>query len=175
MIENEAVNRLQSFSWVIQGVVVGVILTYLALLNLDFGRFHIGFMFLPVMAIFFWPVQASYSWSLIGIFLVGLFHDIASDGPLGIWMLSYLSLYLIMGGGIDMKYSFTASFLWFVLSLMFIVLCMFTIGYISLGHLPRGIGVLFNLGTALALFPLVYWLRTLFGFARSAQSYRRNR
>ncbi len=174
MIEKEAANRLQSFSWVLQGLAVGIILIFLALINLDLGRVHIGFMFLPVIAIFFWPVQASYSWSLISIFLLGLFHDIASDGPLGVWMLSYLLLFIIMGGGIGLRLGFRSSFLAFTLSLIFIVLCLYAIGYVSRGHIPDGIGIMLSLGAAVLLFPLVYWLRTLFEKSEYGSPYRRD-
>jgi len=161
MSEKESANRLQSLSRAFQGFVVGIILIYAALINIDFGGFHVGFVFLPVAAIFLWPRKASHSWSLIFIFMLGFFHDIISAGPLGVWAICYLGLFVLLGGGVSQKIGHSRAYGGFALSVGLVMVLTIILGRIATGHWPGWVGLFVNALSAILLFPLIFWLRNL--------------
>lgn len=162
MSEQENAYRLNAFSGALQGLVIGIFLVFCALTNLKLGNVHVGFVFLPVAAIFYWPLKASYSLSLVCVFLLGLFHDVASNGPLGVWTLCYIFLFMIMGGGVRTKKNFSKALGGFVLALGFVFLLAFVFGFIALGRWPDLFGLLISVVSSIVVFPLCYWLHSLF-------------
>ncbi len=49
----------------------------------------------PLAAIFFFVLTRPTLMTPLGIFAVGLFHDLISGGPLGLWVLVYEATYLV--------------------------------------------------------------------------------
>ncbi|MBL4870946.1 MAG: hypothetical protein JKX72_08330 [Robiginitomaculum sp.] len=146
---------------------MGIVFVVIAMINLDLGFINIGFSLIPVTVIYLWPTRASYSWSLLFIFMLGIVNDMTSHGPLGIWSICYLLLFIIMEGGLNPKASFRNAILGFFLSLVFVVLLAYIIGYLSLGHPPRMMGFVGSIFVALLYFPVFFWIRNLFGYKRS--------
>lgn len=173
MSDHEAPNSIRSFSGALQGLGIGFLLVFMALTHLDLGGYHIGFILLPVATIYLWPVHASYSWSLLCIFLLGIFHDLASDGPLGVWAISYLLLFLIMGRGVGRHIAFGQAMGGFALSLLFVAVVSYGFGFVALGASPNIGGMLVSILTALLFFPLLYWVRHLFGTLNNDMTLRR--
>ena len=167
MIVQEAPNRLRSFSASLQGLLLGSVLMFFALINLDLGGVRIGFFLVPVIGIYLWPMRASYSWSLLFIFILGFLHDIASTGPMGVWAICYLLLFVIIGGGVNAKIPFQNAFGGFFLSLVFVSIVAYILGYISLGRPPMLSNFVASVLLSLMLFPIFFWLRNLFGHKRS--------
>ena len=162
MTSLESANPIRSFSLALQGGLFGVIMAYAALINLDFGGVRIGFSFLPILAIFFWPQKASYSWSLIAVFFVGLFYDIISATPLGMWALISLCLFLILGGGVNPRVNFSIGIGGFSAAVLLGCIFFATFGKLALGYWPSWSSLLANAGVTILMFPLVYWGRKLF-------------
>lgn len=163
MNEQEAPNSIRSLSGALQGLTSGFIVVFLALVHFDLSGHHIGFILFPVAVIYLWPSHASHSWSLFCIFLLGIFHDLASDGPLGIWAVCYLLLFIIMGKGIGRNVTFRRAVSGFGLSLLFVAGLSYGLGFVSLGAPPNIVSLLISVLTALLFFPLLFWLRIVFG------------
>jgi rod shape-determining protein MreD len=51
---------------------------------------------LPLIAIFFWTVQAPAQLPSPSVFLIGLLHDFLSGGPLGLWPAVYLCVQYVV-------------------------------------------------------------------------------
>ena len=164
MSERESANSLVSFSWSLQGLAFGVVLSIMALINLELGRFHVGFIFLPLLALYFWPAKASHSWSLVCIFIMGIFHDIASNGPVGLWALVYLLVFVTLGGGLGVKAGFSKSLFWFSLIQIGVVVFVYGIGGIVFAQSANLLQLLINAAIVLCVFPLIFWLHIVLGY-----------
>ncbi len=169
MMGEERTNALLAFSFALQGLVLGVVLIFPSILSVDLPGFYFGLTFLPVAAIFYWPSNASYSWSLLAIFLVGLFYDLASAGPLGVWALSFLVLYIVLGGRAVVRSGLAGHFAGFSLCVICVFLLVVLFGRLALGHWPQIFNLLINGLATIAVFPLIYWLRTTFIMMRGTQ------
>ncbi len=159
MTRDVTVYRLRSVTLAFQGLAGGLLLVFIALINLDMGAFKTGFIFLPVAIVYLWPVRASYTWSLICIFLLGIFYDFASNGPLGLWTLCYLALFIVLGGGARTTIRFPAAFLWFLLSMSFVCCLAMLLGRFALGQWPNGLEIAKSMLTTAVVFPLIFWIR----------------
>ncbi|MBL4853239.1 MAG: hypothetical protein JKY25_03270 [Robiginitomaculum sp.] len=161
MIEEERTNALLTFSYSLQGLGLGVLLIFPAMLSVDLPGLHFGLSFLPVTAIYYWPARASYSWSLLAIFIYGLFYDMVSAGPLGIWTLSFLILYIVLGGRITVKNSLLYNLIGYAMCVIFVFVLVAMFGRLSTGHWPQLYLLLMNALVAIAVFPVLYWVRSL--------------
>lgn len=161
MIQKESVNQLHSISLSLQGLVVGIIIVFPALLSLDIWGRHIALGFLPIAIVFLWPHAASYSWSLFCIFLIGLFYDMISASPLGMWALTLLILYVVLGGGIKHTGGLGRAVAGFGLCVFLCLIIVLILGKFSLGQWPRFDTLLLNALASLAVFPIIYWIRNL--------------
>lgn len=164
MNDLEAVNQLQSFSLALQGLLAAIIAILLAQSSVQIGDVLIGFYFLPALVIVFWPARASYSWTIFFWFLLGLLHDVISNGPFGVWSLSYLLAYIVLGGGVPVKSRFSAAFLRFIICISVMTIVSFLAADIVSGAaFPNIAGVLSSLAFVTVLFPIVYFSLILLG------------
>ncbi len=166
MSDKETAYRLNSFSGGLQGLLIGILLVFASLADINLGGLHVGFVFLPVIAIYFWPPLASYSLSLICVFLLGLLHDVASDGPIGIWTMSYMFLFMIMGGGVRTKQKFSTALGFFTLALGLVFFMSFVFGLFAMGRWPNIASLFVSALATILMFPLFYWLHALFSSTR---------
>jgi len=156
MSAQEDANSLHSFTQAFKGLGLGIVLAYLALVSFDFGRVHISFMFLPLAAVFLWPRNASTAWSLVFVFILGVFFDVITSGPLGVWGLSYLLIFILFDGGVGQSMKGTLAFAGFAFAL-FLVYCLSLIfGRLAMGHWPDGLSLAVNAAASLAVFPICY-------------------
>ena len=170
MSEREDVNNLHSFTQAIQGLLLGVLLAYLALINFDFGHMHISLMFLPIAAIFLWPQKASKTWSLVFVFILGLFFDTLTSGPIGVWGLSYLLLFTILDGGIGQKIGGFLAFASFALTLFVVYGFVLVSGRFALSHWPDAGSLAINALASLCVFPIIYGIAMLFSGKHRARA-----
>ncbi len=161
MIQKEAANPLNSISLSLQGFIVGIFLIFPAFLSMDVFGMHLGFNFLPVAAVFYWPRAASYSWSLLGVFLFGFLYDLASASPIGMWTLAFLILFIVLDGGSTLKGGLGRNMLGYGLSVFLCLVIIFLVGRFSIGQWPHFNGLMANAIASIAVFPLFYWVRIL--------------
>lgn len=161
MSQNESANQIQSISLALQGLLLGFLLIYPALQGINIFGLQLGFIFLPIVAVYYWPDQASYSWSLICVFLLGLTYDLISAGPIGLWSLSFLILYLVLSASERVNDGVLRGTFAYALCLALVLVLLLVLGRVAVGRLPQ-FGVLFmNAVASIAVFPFLYWLRSL--------------
>ena len=162
MTPKESVSQTQSISLSFQGAVIGIALVFIALLSMDLGKMHFGFSFVPVVVIYYWPRAASYSWSLLFMFLLGLFYDMASANTLGMWALAFLILFMVLDETPKGISGLGRAVVEYALSVMFCLVIVLLLGWLSIGKLPQISTLLGNAVASIVIFPIFYWVRSLF-------------
>jgi len=162
MTPKKSVSQIQSISLSFQGAVFGMVLVFIALLSMDLGKLHFGFSFVPVAVIYYWPREASYTWSLLFIFLLGLFYDMSSASSLGMWTLAFIIIFLVLDGAPKGRSGLGRALVEYALSVMFCFVIVFLLGWLSLGRLPQVSILLGNAFASIVIFPIFYWLRSMF-------------
>ena len=162
MILQKTVSKVRSISLSFQGLIVGIGMVFLALLSMDIGNMNFGFSFLPVIVIYYWPSAASYSWSLLCVFLFGLFYDMASANTLGMWALAFLVLFMVLDGAPRGRSGLGRALIEYALTVLFCLVVVLLIGWISMGRLPQVGSLLGNAVASIAVFPIAYWIRSMF-------------
>lgn len=71
------------------------LLCILSLMDINLGHQSLSFLLIPTLAIYLWPQGANPTLSLVAIALVGFFLDLISFGPMGLWPLTWLILFLV--------------------------------------------------------------------------------
>ena len=158
----ESVSQAQAIIYAIQGSMLLLVFVVLSLLDIRVFDIWVGFSFLPLIGIYFWPTMASKSWSFVFLFIAGLLRDIGSDGVLGMWAVLYVFLYLIMGSGISRSIKLNQAFYGFVVFTIVAILGLLFIGRLALGVWPPLLGLTLEAGIAIVLFPFLFWLRRLY-------------
>ena len=51
---------------------------------------------IPLVVVYFWSIYSPASLPAFGVFLIGIFHDLMTGGPLGLWSTIYLFTYYIV-------------------------------------------------------------------------------
>jgi len=169
MIQKESANQVNSISLSLQGLVFGMILIFPALLSMDVLGGHITLSFLPVAAVYLWPRAASYSWSLPGIFLIGLSYDMASASPMGMWTLAFLILFVVLGGGIAHPGGLSRAVGGFSLSVLLCFIVVLIVGRLFMGQWPHIFTLLANAVASIIIFPIIYWIRSMLMIMRGQQ------
>lgn len=160
MIMRGRISRVQSFSFAIQGLAFGLILVLFSGVNFSSPWIVITPIFLPCAAIYLWPYRADYGVSVLCALLIGLFQDVSSDGPLGLFALSYALLYAITNPAQQIMPRAKASNI-AIYSLWCLALCVVTsvLGALSLGKFPNMLTLLACALFSVLLFSLIFWFR----------------
>ena len=162
MIQKKSVSQIRSLSLAFQGLIVGIILVFPALLSMDIGNAHFGFSFLPVAVLYYWPRAASHTGSLLCVFLLGLFYDMVGANTLGMWALAFLVLFMVLDSAPNVKPGLGRAMLGFVMSLGLCFLVVLLVGWISIGTLPQIGTLLLNAVATIVIFPIIYWVHSIF-------------
>ena len=157
----EAVNQIHAFSKAMKGTLAGLVLVMFSTTNMSVFDMNISPVFLPVFAILFWPVKASYTWSLLGVMGIGLFQDVLSAGPLGAWALVYLALFFILGRGVKTKMPLWNAWWLYAVFILFAALFVTLIGKLILRIWPDMSGLMANAVLSVLIFPICYFIRSL--------------
>lgn len=70
------------------------VLCVLSQMTFNIGARKISFLMVPCLAIYVWPRGANSTFSIIAICAVGFFQDYLSYGPIGLWALTWLIVFL---------------------------------------------------------------------------------
>lgn len=135
-------------------------LCVLSQLGLNTERFTISFFLVPTLAIYLWPQGANSVLSLMGIATLGLFQDHLSFGPVGLWPLTWLILFLIYRPDMRAKPE-TMLGQWFgaLIVLVCVVGFQFALGRLILATPINGLSLIVSAFAAFLLFPLIYVAR----------------
>jgi len=168
--QKKSVSQTQSISLSFQGLVIGMILVFPAMLSMDIGNAHFGFSFLPVTVLYFWPRAASHTGSLLSVFLLGAFYDMVSANTLGMWALAFLIVFLVLDNAPTVTTGLGRAIVGFILSLGLCFFVVLLVGWILEGQLPQ-VGTMFlNAVATIMVFPIIYWAYNTFNIVRGSSN-----
>ncbi|WP_162143759.1 hypothetical protein [Hellea balneolensis] len=100
--------------------------------------------------------------SILVITLMGLFLDLLSAGPLGLWALIFLAVFGVFRPHMRSKpHSFKSAFTLWIMALFMALTASFFLGWFALGSRPEITALVYQALAALVLFPLIYAIRHL--------------
>ncbi len=85
-----ALQRLSVVVWAILPFFIALVSVMLYAAPLRIGSVSIPMPLFPFMVIYFWSMTRPEFMPWIAIFLTGLFQDVLTGGPVGLWALTYL-------------------------------------------------------------------------------------
>lgn len=133
------------------------ILCCLSQLNFVVAGGNWTFAFLPCVGIFLWPKGANSTVSLVSMFVLGLFQDHISFGPIGLWPLIWTTFFLIYRPEARSRnYALLAMWGRSVIGIVIVMGLHFLLGSFVFNQLPDGKIILMSGLTAIALFPAVW-------------------
>ncbi len=145
----------------IQAGIALFVLVILANGTFNFVGHTIPFLFVPLIVIYFWPKGADPALTYIVLFLCGLVHDFLNGGSPGIWPMVFMIGWMITRPYLSSK-EVGLTLFWFgfvvwmgVLALVFLLLDFWGQDHIAIGN------VIFQIGVAILVFPLLYGIRLL--------------
>ena len=147
-----------------KGVLLLLILTILSVLSVNiFGR-KVSLVFLPLIAVLLWPRIDSSIVSIVFILLFGLLLDLLSAGPLGLWSLIFLSVFVLIRPHRRLKaQTFITAFRLWLGVLAFAFVAAYLLGWFAMSSRPDFWALLYQALAAIVLFPVVYGVRHVFG------------
>lgn len=145
-----------------KGAVFLLFLVFISVLNVNIGGRTIAFIFLPLMGVCLWPRTDKTIQSILVIFLMGLFLDLLSAGPLGLWALIFLTVFGVFRPHMRSKpHNFRSAFTLWIMALIIAFIASFLLGWFALGSRPEFTVLVYQALAALVLFPLIYAIRHL--------------
>lgn len=156
-------NALSTLSVAIQAAALGLICVLISLLSFDLGGFKASFMFLPLTVLFYWPRRSAYASSLWTAGLIGLMQDLMSGGPLGLWTLTFVILFILIDPTVRrVRYGFLSQWILFGCLIGAGVISVFILGAITLGQWPSVGALMLNALVGVMTFPLLFIAHGLF-------------
>lgn len=157
----ETQSEVLAFSLALQGLAFGILFIFGALASVEIGGISLRAGFLPLMALYFWPRTASWSWSLIGASLLGLLYDIVVAGPLGLWALT-LTIFTVLRGDFRPPHlTLNSSWAGFMIALVLGAFAYSVLGRVFTSTAPNWTALLTEFAVTALVFPLIYGLRRL--------------
>ena len=142
------------------------VLCILSLMSVNGRPLIYPFILVPTFAIYLWPQGANPIVSLIGVVLVGFWLDHISFGPMGLWALTWLLLFLIYRPDTRAKpKGFMGQFAGAITALLAVTVFQIFIGKLILSRPFDLSAAIVSVSTACLIFPLFYFVREY--FARS--------
>ncbi|PHS27342.1 MAG: hypothetical protein COA85_05245 [Robiginitomaculum sp.] len=154
MGNSEFFQRLSAVIWAGLPFFLSLLCVMLYVAPLRVGNFTIPMPLFPFMAIYFWSMTRPAFMPYIAIFLIGLFQDVLTGGPVGLWALSYLLTVVMISTQSDVIAGRGRPALWagFMLAAVLATALVWIIARIALGPDPAG----GRLGAEMLLSVLVY-------------------
>ena len=136
------------------------LLCVISLMDIKLGAAALTFLMVPTFAIYLWPRGANPVLSLLGITLVGFGFDHLSHGPLGLWPLTWLTLFLIYRPDTRPKDdSFLGQWVGALLVLICVLAFQLLLASAILSDPVYTESLLLSAAAAFFVFPLVYLMR----------------
>ena len=160
---NEFIAAPKSRRLAIGSVLIIAILCILSQMTFNVGVRKISFLMVPCLAIYVWPRGANPTFSIIGIFAVGFFQDYLSFGPIGLWALTWLIVFLAFRPETQVKpVSFLGQLGGVSFVLAVVVLVQWGLAKFILGQAVDIKSLAFLALIAIFVFPAIFGLRIYF-------------
>ena len=148
-------------------VIGTALLCVISQMTINLGVKTFSFLMIPTFAIYLWPRGANPILSLVGICMVGFFQDYLSYGPLGVWSLCWLLLFLIYRPDMRVKpETLIGQWAGAFLVLLCVSSLQWVLGQFVLGQAMSLQSLILSAAAAFTIFPLIYFIRV--NFARMA-------
>lgn len=163
MSRADSSNALSTLSIALQAAALGLICVFISLLSFELAGVKASFMFLPLTIIFYWPRRSSYASSVWTAGFIGLMQDLFSGGPLGLWALTFIILFIIIDPTVRRtRFGFFSQWLLFCCLIGAGAVSVFVLGAITLGQWPNMGALLVNALVGVSMFPILYIAHGLF-------------
>lgn len=160
MMTGARISRTQAYTFALQGFALGMFLVFVAAIDFDFPGLVISALYVPAAAIYLWPYRADYGMSVVCALCIGLFQDIATQQPLGIFALSYTLLYALTNPAQQlMPKTKRANVAIFALWIAALISLTFVLGYLTRGHAPNILSLLVSGLISILMFCGLIWIR----------------
>ncbi len=135
----EVIQRVRALLWAISPLLIGLLFVMIYAAPLRIGSVTIPMPLLPFMAIYFWSMTNPSVMPPPAIFMIGLFQDFLTGGPVGLWALTYLLSIAVLSTQREVFVGKGRSALWagFALSILIASLIVWLTAWVSLGAVPR--------------------------------------
>lgn len=109
-----------------------------------------------LIAVYYWAVQRPDVFPPYGVFAIGLFYDLLSAGPLGLWALVYLIIFGLVVSQRQLMIGRTFSLFWlgFLVSSVIAGFLGWVLASLYFGQVLSPAPVLVQMAATVALFPL---------------------
>lgn len=161
MTDTGSFSQLQTVSVALQGLLMGVILVVLSTINFHLLGIKFGLSFLPIAALLFWPKNASWNWSLLFVFVIGLLQATFSFTPLGLWAFCYLLLFIVMGSELSVGKTLSSAIGAYIGCVLFVAIILYFLGRLVIGEWPAIMPLTADAIASILVFPVVFWFRNL--------------
>lgn len=171
-IVGDSGNMAKESGLALQAFGFGLILSLLSMVSFRFAGFQAALTFVPLIAIFFWPKEASRGLSSVFIFCLGMIVDFLSAGPLGLWAMIYLLCYGVLRPD-NRKTEKQLQSLWLAFAVWggLVTLLVVFIGWIFINGRTAVTATLSQLAISLVIFPFIFALyQTAHFFSEDADS-----
>ncbi len=161
-MRSDVVTSRQAFTLACQGLLANILLICLSLLHLNFGGVNFGLPLLPLLAIYLWPYRANYIWSIWFVVMAGLFQDILSGGPVGLWVIVNCLLFILLDPSSQRsKRGFKGRWAGFAIFVIFGAILSCFLARIATGHWAElSVLLAYSLITIIS-FPIAFAIREL--------------
>lgn len=134
------IQRFGPYIWAGLPFVLSLLCVMVYVAPLRLGHWTIPMPLFPLMAIYFWSMTRPTLMPFVAIFLIGLFQDFLTGGPVGLWALTYLLTMAVLSTQTDIITGRGRSALWagFVLTVILATVLVWVFARIALGADPAG-------------------------------------
>lgn len=138
MNDLDFLQRSRAILWAIAPFLIALFCVMVYAAPFHIGDLTIPMPVLPLMAIYFWTMRNPRLMPPIAIFLIGLFQDFVTGGPVGLWALAYLLSTAIMATQREIFIGRGRTSLWvgFMLAILITTVLVWVIARLSLGAAP---------------------------------------
>ncbi len=149
--------RVTIIAWAVTPFLLALFCVMIYVAPLRIGNLNIPMPLLPFMAIYFWVMTRPQYMPFYAIFLIGLFQDALTGGPMGLWAGSYLLGAAIMSTQAEVIAGRGRSALWlgFLLAAMILFMLVWGAARLSLGPSPSGGRLGLELLITLLAYPII--------------------
>lgn len=149
--------RLSTLVWAVLPFLLSLLCVMLYVAPLRLGNFTIPMPLFPFMAIYFWSMTRPEYMPYIAVFLIGLFQDLLTGGPVGLWALTYLLSVVFLSTQVEIIAGRGRSVMWagFVLAILMVTILVWIFARIALGPNPAGGHLVTEMVLSVLAYPLV--------------------